>query len=274
MYHDVIRHDVDESGFPGPGPARYKLRWDVFLAHLDALERRTGKPPATVDYILAEHPTAESWLLTFDDGGVSALAAGGELVSRGWNAHFFICTDLIGRPGFLNAEEIRELREMGHVIGSHSSSHPHRISSLPEAKLVDEWRTSVAKLAKLLGEEVRIASVPGGFYASRVASAARSAGISALFTSEPVRTARWSHECLVIGRLPVRETTSPISAARAAAGDRRIWFAEYLAWNLRKPLKAIDAAGYEALRSRVLARRLKRQSGMDQSRRGTDHPHT
>ena len=41
-------------------------------------------------------------MITFDDGGASALAAGEELARRSWRGHFFIATDLVGRPGYLD----------------------------------------------------------------------------------------------------------------------------------------------------------------------------
>src|SRR5204863_366926 len=59
-------------------------------------------------------------VLTFDDGGRSALAIGDTLAARGWRGHFFIVTGLIGSRAFLAPQQIRYLRGCGHVIGSHS----------------------------------------------------------------------------------------------------------------------------------------------------------
>ena len=46
----------------------------------------------------------------------------------GWPGYFFVATDWIGRPGFLNAAQFRELDSRGHVIGSHSCSYPERMA--------------------------------------------------------------------------------------------------------------------------------------------------
>ena len=70
-----------------------------------------------------------SWLITFDDGGVSALQTTADLLEKyGWRGVFFVTTDRIGTPTFLNADHVRELHRRGHVIGSHSCSHPERMS--------------------------------------------------------------------------------------------------------------------------------------------------
>src|SRR5947207_44718 len=125
LYHDVVAvGDSEASGFPGPGAARYKLAVEQFRAHLDAISQAVTAPPA-ID------ATADGeWMLTFDDGGVSALHPTADLLEeRGWRGHFFVTTDYIGRSGFLDAAQLRELCRRGHTIGSHSCSHPRQISA-------------------------------------------------------------------------------------------------------------------------------------------------
>jgi len=254
MYHDVLTGDPDASGYPGGGAARYKLSWDQFVAHLDAIGEAVSGPPDIFEDLAAGRAASPSWVITFDDGGASGLAAGEELARRQWRGHFFVTTDRTGTPGFLDTAGISELRRIGHVIGSHSVSHPSRMSSLSDAKLLEEWRTSVDVLSELLGESVRSASVPGGFYAKRIAAAAADAGISVLFTSEPVRTTHRVDTCLVVGRLAMKQYTPAKDAARIAAGHRVPWLREYTGWNIRKSAKALLGEGYENVRSRLLAR--------------------
>jgi peptidoglycan/xylan/chitin deacetylase (PgdA/CDA1 family) len=260
MYHDVVDGDPDQSGFVDAGSARYKLSGARFKAHLDALSETLSDKPGVVDDLLAGDSSRAVWLLTFDDGGASALATGEELARRKWPGHFFITTGLIGQRGFLDASAIIELRTMGHIIGSHSASHPSRMSSLPDVELGEEWRASVESLADLLGEEIRSASVPGGYYAKRVARAAAEAGIAALFTSEPVRTTQLVGQCLVVGRLAMKTSTSAVDASRIAAGDSAPWFQEWVGWNVRKPAKAVLGKGYERLRGGVLSHRAEVES--------------
>ena len=256
LYHDVIRGgDPDATGFQGATAARYKLDWAAFVDHLEELGRVTAGPPDVIDDLLAGRAGRQSWSITFDDGGSSALAAGEELARRGWCGHFFCVSDLVGRPGFIGAEEIAALRAMGHVIGSHSRSHPARMSALAWPELVHEWRASAERLGALLGEPVLSAAVPGGYYSPVVAHAAAAAGVQALFTSEPVRRARRVDGCLVVGRHAVRRTTSAGTVARAATGGHRPWLRQRAAWTAAKAAKAVGGETYAKARAAVLARR-------------------
>ena len=91
--------------------------------------------------------------LTFDDGGVSCHAPiGGMLEQFGWRGHFFITTSRIGTPGFLSEAQVRDLHRRGHVIGSHSHTHPTRMAALAPDRMESEWRQSLAHLAEILGE--------------------------------------------------------------------------------------------------------------------------
>src|SRR2546423_9925897 len=161
MYHDVVEPGADDaSGFPGAWPALYKLERGEFERHLNAIREAIGDKPVS----LADQPSPNCpLLLTFDDGGVSAYdPIAPMLEARGWRGHFFITTDRIGQPGFVTREQIRELRGRGHVVGSHSCSHPTRMSALTRADLLREWRESIAALSDILGEAPLVASVPGG----------------------------------------------------------------------------------------------------------------
>jgi peptidoglycan/xylan/chitin deacetylase (PgdA/CDA1 family) len=255
MYHDVVHDEAEASGFSAPGADRYKLLFALFVAHLDRIAEAVGVPPDVAYDLRAGRRGNPSWSLTFDDGGRSAFEVGEELTRRGWRAHFFITTAMTGAEGFLDHAAIKELRGMGHVIGSHSSSHPASMSALTDAELLAEWGTSIAALADLLNEEVDTASVPGGFYTPRVAVAASKSGVRTLFTSEPVRKPRRVGDCFVVGRLAVRRHTTADEAARAVAGNSGPWLRQYAAWNVRKPIKTVFGDGYERARRGILARR-------------------
>ena len=259
MYHDVVTGDPDVSGFAGRGPGRYKLSWSAFVQHLDRIADAVETPPGVVGDLVNRDEFSPWWALTFDDGGASALQIGEELSRRSWRGHFFVTTGLVGTTGFMDEDAIRGLHRMGHVIGSHSVSHPERMSALPDHELVREWRVSLDTLADVLGEEVCTASVPGGYYTRRVAIAADKAGIAALFTSEPVRTVDRVAACLVIGRHSVRNDMTARDAARVATGEGMPWVLQYSGWNFRKVIKALGGEQYVRARRALLRTRAGRR---------------
>ena len=98
--------------------------------------------------------------------------------------HFFITTNMIGSPRFVSADDLRDLRRRGHVVGSHSHTHPAVFRCLTEAEMLREWQTSCQTLSAILQEPITTASVPGGDMNRMTADTAARAGIRSLFTSE------------------------------------------------------------------------------------------
>ncbi len=255
LYHDVIAAGQDEaSGFPGPGAARYKLTADDFRAHLNALAHALPDAPI----LLTDELTPESeaaWQLTFDDGGVSALAPTADLLEeRGWRGHFFITTDFIDKPTFLSRGQIRELQGRGHVIGTHSCSHPERISYCSWEQMLHEWTASRAVLEDILGSAVTSASVPGGFYSRTLAHAAAQAGIKLLFNSEPTARSRYIDGCVVQGRYTIYRDMAPESAVVLAQGKILPRMRQTVAWNMKKLAKATGGSLYSRFRQWLLKR--------------------
>jgi peptidoglycan/xylan/chitin deacetylase (PgdA/CDA1 family) len=229
LYHDVVRdRNFASSGFPGADADIYKLTEDNFAAHLDRL--------AALEV---------NALVTVDDGGVSAIETIAPLLEeRKMSGYFFVATDWIDRPGFLSKSQIAELRKRGHLIGSHSCSHPARISHLSPERMQDEWQRSVDILSDILFEFVQMASVPGGFYSPDVARTASLAGVRTLFTSEPTRIVSRVDDCVVVGRYMIQQSTTPEAAAALARGD---WFpttAQAFTWNTKKVLKAVGGPAW------------------------------
>lgn len=192
---------------------------------------------------------------TFDDGALSAhRCAAPYLEQFGWRGHFFVTTDWIGRPGFLDRSQIRELQARGHVIGSHSRSHPERMSHLSDWELDREWKDSCQVLSDVLAEPVKVASVAGGYYARRVGKAAARNGIEVLFTSEPTISVDVEDGCLILGRYSVRYSTSAEAVAAIAAGAKGPRYRQASLWLAKKAAKSITGTWFLDLRRRWLPR--------------------
>jgi peptidoglycan/xylan/chitin deacetylase (PgdA/CDA1 family) len=263
LFHDVAPDGRWElSGFQGADADLYKLDCVDFHRHLTAIGGSLRCPPATGPELLAGPPVEHPFLLTFDDGGVSAaLYVADMLDETGWKAHFLVTASRIGAPGFLDRAQIQELRRRGHIIGSHSYSHPLRMAHCPAAQLDDEWRRSVLVLQEILGEPILVASVPGGDYSSQVASAAARAGIKLLFNSEPVTGAQVVDGCLVLGRFTAKRGHEPGWSAAIVGGDRTLQIREYLFWNAKKGAKALLGGAWLRARVLLLERRARKAPG-------------
>ena len=243
LYHDVVpRSERDEAGFPGPLAARYKLEPAVFADHLDAIAR-TGR---SVGLILRATPPAV--VLTFDDGGSSAVATAAVLEARGWRGVFFVTTSRIGSRGFLDEAGIRALVARGHVVGSHSHSHPTYMGRLSAAEIRQEWLESRAALRDILGEPPDTASVPGGFLSRDVVREAAAAGYRALMTSEPRAGAGLRDGIAVYGRYGIWSTTPAEQAAAYASAVRTARLRLWLEWKAKDVAKRGHPGTYQLLR--------------------------
>lgn len=255
MYHDVFDDGgPDATGMPGSAAARYKLDRDSFVAHVRALTSharlRLNDITRLLDYPFRDPPPV---VITFDDGGVSAYTRIADLLEEdGWRGHFMVTAGWVGRPTFLSPPQIRELRDRGHVIGSHSFSHPTRMSACSPDQVAREWRDSVARLSDILGEPVRVASVPGGYYAPHVAEPLAALGVTSLFTSEPTTRCWQVNGCTVLGRFTVWRHTPVGTVAALAAGRMAPRMAQAVAWNARRVAKTVAGDTYLAVQRRIL----------------------
>lgn len=248
-YHDVLEQETHSL------PAdvlRYCLARRDFREHLSAIRWRSPGPiePVRSPHVwLQENPL----FLTFDDGGKgSYTCVVDELERYGWRGHFFITTDWIGKTDFMNAREIREIHARGHVIGSHSCSHPARMSRLAMKDLMTEWGESCARLADIIGCPVNVASLPDGYYHKRVAQAAAAVGIEALFTSEPRTRVDNVNDCLVLGRYTILRGMPPQISGALAAGERGPRWRQVAAWEIKKAVKRVAGRHYLTTRQFLL----------------------
>jgi peptidoglycan/xylan/chitin deacetylase (PgdA/CDA1 family) len=252
LYHDVVPvGDFAASGFAGGDADIYKIELPEFQQHLKALAR-LKIPPISA----AQLNDSEPWplLLTFDDGGSSAYECIADLLETlSWRGHFFVTTDWIGNNGFLKPAQIRELYRRGHWIGTHSCSHPPRMSHCSRQELNREWNKSVAVLSDTLGVTITMGSVPGGYYRQKVAEAAAEAGITTLFTSEPRTRAQLVRGCVVLGRYTIRKGVRASTAAAIASGKPLPRFRQLAYWNAKKVLKTAGGVPWLRIRKHLLA---------------------
>lgn len=252
MYHDVC-DDPGTSGFPGGDADIYKVSVSQFKRHLDAIALNTDVVPTTVEN-WSNSQKNEPVFITFDDGGKSAMIAADILDERGWKGHFFITTGRIGTPGFVDRSDLLELKARGHVVGSHSDSHPLRMGALPQDQIKSEWQKSVAILSEILSDDILTASVPGGFYSNIVKDEAFAAGIKYLFNSEPTTKLAASDKGNVFGRYSVTNGMPDTAIAGLVSGNDMSRIKQSLTWSIKKPIKRLGGESLLKIRKKILDR--------------------
>jgi peptidoglycan/xylan/chitin deacetylase (PgdA/CDA1 family) len=263
LFHDVYASDPSESGFRSHAADRYKLSIPAFEAQIDGLSDAGIDAPLLADALatskysdtrIPDPGSRTPSLITFDDGGESYYtSAADRLEALGWRGHCFVTTDFIGQRGFLTAAQIRELDARGHVIGSHSATHPARFSALSAAEMRREWSDSRVALEDLLGRAVTVASVPGGYFSPAVAHAAAVAGLRVLFTSEPTTKVSVHEDCTLIGRFTIRRGHAPDMAKRFVLAAPWARCGAWAGWNAKAIVKPLLGPSYSRIADRLLA---------------------
>jgi len=139
-------------------------------------------------------------VLTFDDGRVSDYEVAFPVLAQAQaRAEFFLNTANVGKPGFLNWQQVNEMRRAGMSFQSHGHHHVD-LCSLPLSELARQLRDSKRILEEHLQCSVDFLAVPYGQFNSRLISEARATGYRAVCTSRcwPARPAADS-----INRVPI-----------------------------------------------------------------------
>ncbi len=170
MYHDVYSTSPSESGLASD---LYKIKIEEFEEQIIRLKKIEEKTPGSI-------------ILTFDDGGSSFYTPISHILDKyNLKGYFFVATKYINSPGFLTDEQIVNLDKRGHVVGSHSHSHPENLSTFSIEEIQNEGSSSLSILERILKHKVTVASIPNGYQSKNVLESARIANITTLFTSKP-----------------------------------------------------------------------------------------
>jgi peptidoglycan/xylan/chitin deacetylase (PgdA/CDA1 family) len=97
-------------------------------------------------------------------------------------ATFFVITGRMTEPGFLTADQIRELDRAGMDVGDHTAHHVD-LRLLTASELRSETAGSRQVLDHVLGHPVYFFAYPFGYFNDTVVSAVHAAGFSMAFTT-------------------------------------------------------------------------------------------
>jgi peptidoglycan/xylan/chitin deacetylase (PgdA/CDA1 family) len=167
----------------------------AFSASVSKL-KRTGARSVSLDEVLESPRTQDkAFVLTFDDGFVSALEhAGPVLAGLGFKAINFLVADRLGMrnewdagidhtmESLMDAGQVRGWLSLGHDIGAHTLTHPH-LDQIPLAQAREEICASKRKLEDTFGREVRHFAYPYGGFTPAVMDLVREAGFATACTT-------------------------------------------------------------------------------------------
>lgn len=194
MYHCVYNVKPEESGFQNSTAFTYKLSVNQFERQIEAISKYLDKkelPKSTVEF-------------TFDDGGVSSFTVIKPILEKyGFKGVFFIATKFIGTSGFITIEQIKYLAQAGHIVGSHSHTHPERMDILSLKELEYEWMESHKILSNILNTKIETASIPNGYSSKLVIESMSMAGYKKNYTSRPTTKILHNGEFSIIGRYAI-----------------------------------------------------------------------
>lgn len=104
-------------------------------------------PDQLMDYLQKGSPLpSKPVMLTFDDTRLDQYTVGlTEMNKYGFKGVFFIMTVSLGRPGYMSADQVKQLSDAGHTIGSHTWDH-HNVKKYQG----QDWETQIEKPSKQL----------------------------------------------------------------------------------------------------------------------------
>ncbi len=163
---------------------------DVFESHLKVL-----RDEKYVTYFVKDVPdilsgkiayAPKNAVLTFDDGYEDFYTVVFPLLKKyQMKATIFIISDFIGRKGFLNAYEIKDLIASGMVeIGSHTLDHVY-LKSVPKSVAQKQIKESKGKLEDQFGISIYSFAYPYGAFTEEVVNMVKEAGYTAAVSVIP-----------------------------------------------------------------------------------------
>jgi peptidoglycan/xylan/chitin deacetylase (PgdA/CDA1 family) len=163
---------------PDRDPATPSVSPEAFEKQMAILAERWKPVPlsAVAESLEGGKPLpARAVAVTFDDGTEdNFLLASPILLKHRIPATLFLITGQIGRPGYLSADQIRQMAEGGISFGSHGVDHEY-FPLLAQAEL-ERTLAESKKTIENLGLSAEFVSYPGGGYTASVMSAARRLG--------------------------------------------------------------------------------------------------
>jgi peptidoglycan/xylan/chitin deacetylase (PgdA/CDA1 family) len=124
---------------------------------------------------------SKPFMLTYDDTDEDQFTvARPEMDKYGYKGVFFIMTVSIGKNHYMSKEQIRQLSDEGHVIGSHTWDHKN-VKKYEAADYVTQIEKPTKQLQEITGKKMDYFAYPFGLWRAEAIPHLKQAGFKAAF---------------------------------------------------------------------------------------------
>lgn len=245
MYHAL---SADGRDIAGQDP-HYTVSADVFQGHLDVCASHRRPMVSARDWLLDARIPAT--LLSFDDGHISNYEVAFPLLkASNAGADFFINSANVGRAGYCNWQQLREMAQSGMSIQSHSHEHRY-LTSYDAVALRHELSRSRQVIEEAIGQPVTLLAPPGGRMPAYLVDVARECGYRHILSSKPGLVE--SAEKIVMPRMAVTSSLDMTTLKAWLRGDALTFAKARLRYGVLGAMKRLlGDDGYERLRRRAV----------------------
>ena len=120
-------------------------------------------------------------MLTFDDTDLDQYTfALPELKKYGFKGVFFIMTVTLGRPRYMTKDQVKELANEGHVVGSHTWDH-HNVKQYQDKDWITQLDKPTRQLEEITGKPIQYFAYPFGLWDQQAIVQLKQRGFLAAF---------------------------------------------------------------------------------------------
>lgn len=151
---------------------------NMFVQHIKAINDAGFTIRAKI-----QNPDKEV-MICFDDGFRGIYDTKKFFIDNGLRPTVFLAISLIGKPGYLNEDEIIELQKDGFIFQCHAWSHSD-LTELTKEELARELCESKKELTELLGKGVDEICFPIGYFSQLILDECKRYGYKTMYSSIP-----------------------------------------------------------------------------------------
>ncbi len=187
VFPTLMYHSIDE----GWRTEKTSVSPESFENQMSFLHRKKYKVLSLEEVVLSfknkQKLPGKAVSITFDDGYMNNYSIAYPVLRRyGFEAAIFVIVNNVGKPGYMNWDQLKRMADDGINIGSHTLTHPD-LRKLSDQDLKKELVESKRILEENLKRKVDFFAYPGGSLDERVKNAVIEAGYKGACATNPPR---------------------------------------------------------------------------------------